>query len=94
MEIKQIGIGGKSYLVLVDDDVQVAEVEVSPLGNSIFEIHRTEIYDGEKGRGLEVKLVQLVLQFAREQRLQIRPLCDFFKSTMVRISGTEGEVVS
>lgn len=90
MELKYLVLGGKSYFVLVDDDVQIGELEVSQVDDAVYEINRTEIYPAEKGRGLDAGgLVQEVVRYARDHRLTIRPVCSLFRSAVAEETGVD-----
>lgn len=72
---------GRFELVL--DDGQVAFAEYRLAGERIIFPH-TVVPEEHEGQGIASRLARHALAFAREQRLQVVPLCAFFREYMKR----------
>lgn len=94
MELRSLRSAGKTYFVIVDDDIQVGEVQFSELENAVFEINHTEIYASERGRGLDSQVVQKLIQYARENGLRLRLACGQLKSALRGKNGLDDVIVS
>jgi uncharacterized protein len=51
---------------------------------AVLVLHHTEVPFAAQGRGLAALLVQAALDWAREQRLQVRPTCSYVAAYLRR----------
>ncbi len=61
-----------------------AKITYSKLGNTQIIIDHTEVADELKGQNIGKKLVTHAVQYARENKLRLIPLCPFAKSIIER----------
>lgn len=75
MELRCIITRDKSYLAIVEDDIQVGEIQYKET-DTVIDILHTEIYAPERGRVSEAKVAQQLKQYAREKGFLLRTQCD------------------
>ena len=78
--IRRIENGSKGAFEYVNGEVKLAEMTYVFSGEDKFIIDHTEVDDSLRGQGVGVKLVEEAVQFARDSKLKILPLCPFAKS--------------
>ncbi|MFZ1808981.1 MAG: GNAT family N-acetyltransferase [Cyclobacteriaceae bacterium] len=61
-------------------DPVLAEMTYSKAGDSLIIIDHTEVRDALKGKGVGLQLVKAAVEFARNKKVKILPLCPFAKS--------------
>jgi len=79
MKIEKHDDGKKGYFELLDDKKQLGKMTFTWAGPKKFIIDHTEVDPGYKGEGLGRKLVKAGVDFAKENKLKIIPLCPFAK---------------
>lgn len=52
--------------------------------NGLMEIDHTKVYESYSGQGLAQKLLSNAVEYARENAVQILPICSFVKKVMER----------
>lgn len=61
-----------------------AKITYSKLGNTQIIVDHTEVSDDLKGQNIGKKLVEHVVNYARNRELKLIPLCPFAKSIIER----------
>lgn len=80
MEIKHREIGSKGVFYMEIDNEKLAEMTYSKAGDKLIIIDHTEVSEKLKGKGAGKQLVQAAVDYAREHKIKILPLCPFAKS--------------
>lgn len=61
-------------------DPALAEMTYSKAGDTLIIIDHTEVGEALKGKGVGLQLVKAAVEFARNKKIKILPLCPFAKS--------------
>lgn len=81
MEIQHTNANtSKGLFYVAGTDKHLAEMTYSKAGDQLIIIDHTEVSDQLRGKGAGKQLVMAAVQFARENRIKILPLCPFAKS--------------
>lgn len=72
-----------SFFIEKDGEVK-AEITYSKAGPSLIIIDHTEVSDELRGENIGKRLVEHTVNYARENKLKIIPLCPFAKSVIDR----------
>ncbi|MEM9392127.1 MAG: GNAT family N-acetyltransferase [Bacteroidota bacterium] len=80
MEIRHERNGQKGSFQAIQDHIQVGEMTYVFAGDTRFIIDHTEVDGTFSGKGVGLKMVQTAIEYARENKLKILPLCPFAKS--------------
>jgi predicted GNAT family acetyltransferase len=86
MEIQQINRESKGFFKAVSDENEAGRMTYSWAGNDKFIIDHTEVNSEFNGKGLGKKMVLAAVEYAREHKLKIIPLCPFAKAMFEKIS--------
>lgn len=62
----------------------LAEMTYSRAGESMIIIDHTEVSEKLRGQGAGAKLVEALVEYARENKIKIMPLCPFAKSVFTK----------
>jgi uncharacterized protein len=84
MQINHREIGSKGIFYVEENGEKPAEMTYSKAGESLIIIDHTEVSDTLKGKGVGKQLVHAAVDYAREHRIKIMPLCPFAKSVFDR----------
>jgi predicted GNAT family acetyltransferase len=80
MEVRQNNNKEKGSFFIEIDDVVVAELIYSWLGLSRMILEHTEVSSSLKGQGAGKLLVVKAIEYARENKIKIIPVCPYAKS--------------
>lgn len=83
-EIKIEDNGKKGRFVIFKDEVEAGEMTFTWAGEDKFIIDHTGVIEEFGGLGLAKKLVLAGVEFARENKVKIIPLCPYAKSQFDR----------
>ncbi|QOI96143.1 MAG: N-acetyltransferase [Flammeovirgaceae bacterium] len=72
--------GTKGAFFIEEDGKRLAEMTFSLAGNRVLIIDHTEVSDALRGKGTGKQLVEAAVQYAREKKIKILPLCPFAKA--------------
>lgn len=72
-----------SFFIEENGEVQ-AEITYSKAGPSLIIIDHTEVSDKLRGENVGKRLVEHAVNYARENKLKVMPLCPFAKSVIDR----------
>lgn len=86
MEILQTDTGKKGKFYIELDGEQVAELVYTWAGPELFIIEHTEVSDVLAGKGAGKQLVAKAVEFAREKKVRIIPLCSFAKKVFDKVA--------
>lgn len=82
MEIQHQNSGTKGKVFIASDDRQLAMMEYHRGAENKIIIDHTEVDPSLKGQGVGKKLVDKMVEIAREEQVKIIPVCPFAKATM------------
>ncbi|TWI79450.1 hypothetical protein IQ13_3854 [Lacibacter cauensis] len=80
MTIQQTDNGKKGAFYMEENGERLAEMTYVWAVSGMFIIDHTEVSDKLAGKGAGKQLVAKAVDFAREQKVKIKPLCPFAKS--------------
>ncbi|MEO9964264.1 MAG: GNAT family N-acetyltransferase [Reichenbachiella sp.] len=88
MEIEQFNRDTKGFFRATDDGTEAGRMTYSWAGEDRIIIDHTEVQTAFNGKGVGKKMVHAAVDFAREKKISIIPLCPFAKSVFDK----EGEL--
>lgn len=80
MIVKHLDNENKGAFVAIEDGVQIGEMTYSKAGSDKIIIDHTEVDESQKGKGIGRILLSKVVDYARENKIKILPLCPFAKA--------------
>lgn len=80
MQIEHLQEETKGAFRILNEGKEAAQMTYSRAGESMIIIDHTEVSDSLRGQGAGKKLVLAAVEYARENKLRILPLCPFAKS--------------
>jgi len=80
IEIKQIESGTKGFFGAFDGDKEAGRMTYTFVGNTKMIIEHTEVSDESRGQNIGKRILMEVVNYARENKIKIIPLCPFAKS--------------
>ena len=84
MEIEQFDRESKGFFKATQEKEQAGRMTYSWAGNDRIIIDHTEVNPAFKGQGVGKKMVLAAVDFARDRKISIIPLCVFAKSVFDR----------
>jgi predicted GNAT family acetyltransferase len=85
MQIEHQESNSKGAFFVAQNNERLAEMTYSMAGNQLMIIDHTEVSDALRGQGAGKQLVKAAVDFAREKKIKILPLCPFAKSVFDRV---------
>ncbi|HUF02986.1 MAG TPA: GNAT family N-acetyltransferase [Aridibacter sp.] len=82
MKIEREENGHKGAFFITKDGKRAGEMTYTMAGESRMIIDHTEVKDSLRGEGAGKKLVHAGVEFARENGLEVIPLCPFARSVI------------
>lgn len=80
MLVKHDELENKGAFTASEDGVKIGEMTYSKAGTDKIIIDHTEVDENQKGKGVGKILLAKAVDFARENKIKIIPLCPFAKS--------------
>jgi uncharacterized protein len=80
MNIEQIEHGSKGAFIIKESNQRLAEMTYSRAGDSLIIIDHTEVSDALRGKGAGKQLVSAAVNYEREKKIKILPLCPFARA--------------
>ncbi|AWK51718.1 GNAT family N-acetyltransferase [Clostridium beijerinckii] len=62
----------------------LAEITFVPEGESKIIVNHTYVSESLRGQGIALKLVEKVIEYARQENIKIIPLCSYVEKVMTR----------
>ena len=62
----------------------LAEITFVPDGESKIIVNHTYVSESLRGQGIALKLVEKVIEYARQENIKIIPLCSYVEKVMTR----------
>jgi predicted GNAT family acetyltransferase len=84
MHIERTEQGSKGAFIINENDERLAEMTYSKAGDQLIIIDHTEVSDALRGKGAGKQLVSAAVNYARENKIKILPLCPFAKAVFER----------
>ena len=75
IELKMSGNGSGAF-VIEESGKRIAEMQVSVDGKNLI-VHHTEVDDKLKGQGVASQLLDRMVDYARQNKLQVVPRCAY-----------------
>jgi predicted GNAT family acetyltransferase len=82
MEVKHVYDASKGYFVMMDGVHEAGRMTYSIAGPTKIIVDHTEVNEQYAGQGIGLKLLDEVVDYARQQHIQIVPLCPFAKASL------------
>ena len=80
IEIRQIESGTKGCFAALDGDKEAGRMSYTFAGESKMIIDHTEVSDEYRGQNIGKRILMEVVEYARQNKIKIIPLCPFAKS--------------
>lgn len=74
----------KGAFIALEDNKKIGEMTYSAAGADKIIIDHTEVHPDEKGKGVGRVLLDKAVEYARENKLKVIPLCPYAKSMFDR----------
>jgi predicted GNAT family acetyltransferase len=85
IEIKQMKEGTKGYFGAFDDDNEAGRISYTFAGETKMILDHTEVNDAYRGQNIGKRILMEIVEFARQNKIKILPLCPFAKSVFNKI---------
>lgn len=85
IEIKQIQSGTKGFFGAFDGNKEAGRMSYTFAGKSTIIIDHTEVNNEYRGQNIGKRILMEVINYVRENKIKIIPLCPFAKSVFDRI---------
>ncbi len=85
MEIKLTESGNKGIVFIKEGNRNLAEMTWIEGGDGYIIVDHTTVDDSLKGQGIGRKLLDRIVEVARERNLKIKPLCPFVVATFKKV---------
>lgn len=84
--MEEIKAGNNEFFIEEDGKV-IGKIEYTQAGKDengkdLISVHHTEVSEGYNGRGLAKKLVNAIVDYAREENKLIIPVCTYVKKVV------------
>ena len=66
----------RGAFILKQGDKQIGEMDIAVRGNEVI-VYHTEISPEAEGKGLSMRLMEALNEYARENNFKVNPLCSF-----------------
>ena len=93
IEIKQIDQGTKGYFVASDSEHEAGRITYTFAGNSKIIIDHTEVNDAYRGQNIGKRILMEIVEYARENKIKIIPLCPFAKAIFEKVESIRDVLV-
>jgi len=80
IEIKQTKEGNKGNFSAFDDNKVAGGIYYTMAGETKMILDHTEVNNDYRGQGIGKKILMHIVDYARQNKIQIIPLCPFAKS--------------
>lgn len=84
IEIKQIQSGTKGFFGAFDGNKEAGRMSYTFAGKSTIIIDHTEVNNEYRGQNIGKRILMEVINYVRENKIKITPLCPFAKSVFDR----------
>lgn len=85
IEIKQIESVTKGYFAALDNETEAGRMSYTFAGETKMILDHTEVSDEYRGQNIGKRILMEVVNYARENKIKIIPLCPFAKSVFNKI---------
>ena len=93
IEIKQIDQDTKGYFVASDSEHEAGRITYTFAGNSKIIIDHTEVSDAYRGQNIGKRILMEIVEYAREKKIKIIPLCPFAKAIFEKVESIRDVLV-
>lgn len=85
IEIKQIESDTKGYFGAFDGDKEAGRMSYTFAGETKMILDHTEVNNAYRGQNIGKRILMEIVEFARQNKIKILPLCPFAKSVFNKI---------
>lgn len=85
--------GVNGWFRVVENADIIGTVTYKWLDDNVIEIDHTEVDANREGEGIGSKLIDVVVNFAKEKQAKIKPVCKFAKAILKKKEGLEDMIV-
>ena len=85
IEMKQIESGTKGFFGAFDGDKEAGRISYTYAGDTRMILDHTEVNDAYRGQNIGKRILMHIVEFARQNKIKIIPLCPFAKSVFNKI---------
>ena len=85
IEIKQIESGTKGYFGAYDGEKEAGRMSYTFAGETKMILDHTEVNNAYRGQNIGKRILMEIVEFARQNKIKILPLCPFAKSVFNKI---------
>ena len=93
VEIKHIDQGTKGFFGAFDGEIEAGRMSYTLAGNSNLIIDHTEVSDKYRGQNIGKRILMEIVEFARENKIKIIPLCPFAKAIFEKVESIRDVLV-
>lgn len=93
IEIKQIASGTKGYFGAFDDNKEAGRMSYTFAGETRMILDHTEVDDEYRGQNIGKRILMEVVEYARQNKIKIIPLCPFAKSIFEKVESIRDVLV-
>ncbi|MBE0538810.1 MAG: N-acetyltransferase [Ignavibacterium sp.] len=93
MEIKQIDSGTKGYFAAFDGKNEAGRISYTFAGETKMILDHTEVSDEYRGQNIGKRILMELINYARENKIKIIPLCPFAKSVFEKVESIRDVLV-
>ena len=93
IKIKQIDLGTKGYFVASDAEHEAGRITYTFAGNSKIIIDHTDVNDEYRGQNIGKRILMEIVEYARENKIKIIPLCPFAKAIFEKVESIRDVLV-
>ena len=93
IEIKQIDQDTKGYFVASDSEHEAGRITYTFAGNSKIIIDHTDVNDEYRGQNIGKRILMEIVEYAREKKIKIIPLCPFAKAIFEKVESIRDVLV-
>lgn len=93
IEIKQIASGTKGYFGAFDDNKEAGRMSYTFAGETKMILDHTEVNEAYRGKNIGKRILMEVVEYARQNKIKIIPLCPFAKSIFEKVESIRDVLV-
>jgi uncharacterized protein len=93
IEIKQIKEGTKGFFGAFDNASEAGRISYTFAGETKMILDHTEVNDAYRGQNIGKRILMEIVEFARQSKIKILPLCPFAKSVFNKIEDVRDVLV-
>ena len=93
IEIRQFDLGTRGYFAAFDGDKEAGRMSYTFAGETRMILDHTEVNDAYRGQNIGKRILMEIVEFARENKIKIIPLCPFAKAIFEKVESIRDVLV-